>query len=116
MRFNQLLRHLRPSSKVVRSGKITLRIALRAAEVACDGLPIPGAQAGFTILLALLRTIDRVNRNQEALDELATHVSFFIFHVIAPVRDAFREANGFKQLEVAVALQKLGEYVLNSLI
>ena len=74
--LQRLRQKLQPSDEAVRVAKLGLRIALELAERACDGLPIPAAQGSITALLAILRAVERVGRNAEALEELAEHVRY----------------------------------------
>ncbi|KZV66595.1 hypothetical protein PENSPDRAFT_755617 [Peniophora sp. CONT] len=97
--LQRLRQKLQPSDDAVRIAKLGLRLTLEVAERACDGLPIPAAQGSITALLAVLRGIERMSRNAEALEELSDHVRYIHQEVVLPVQDALEKAEASAELQ-----------------
>ena len=101
-----------PSSKIIRTTWTTLRLVIKAAELACEGLPIPGAQGSITALLAILRSFEQASTNEGLVSQLTQHVSSLLTEVIIPTQSALQEAGDTVERDLANILTGLGEYVV----
>ena len=97
--LQRLRQKLLPSDEAARLAKLGLRLALEVAERACDGLPIPAAQGSISTLLAILRSIERMSRNAEVLEELTERVHYIHQEVVLPVQDALRKVDASEGLK-----------------
>lgn len=104
-------RKLRRPSSVVKTARSTLSLVLKAAEVACNGLPIPGVQGSITALLAVLRSFERDIRNEATLGELTKQVGYVLSEVIIPAQSVLNDAALGTGSAFELALENLSAYV-----
>ncbi|KZV66597.1 hypothetical protein PENSPDRAFT_84589 [Peniophora sp. CONT] len=111
MSFTAFKGKLQPSQTALRSARTALQLALKTLAMACDGLPIPGAQVSINAVLAVLRSFEQATRNDEALGELTKHAEYILSDVIEPTQKALQDADGTMDAELAKMLGKLSGYV-----